>query len=310
MAGPARDPTDEDLAAVVSELSETLSVLQDQLDERDRSERRARSDRRVVDDRWERRPARDAPRPPAVGELFQFTSDYTIPTVVAVLEATIEALELLQGVIDLAAPGESPERRGRRSRRDRRRGSVGRSLLSDAVADSVSRTTDRAATDAADALARLRETLTEADLPNDEESRDLVADARELSAELERRVRESRATVDRERARERQDRRSGSTDRGPVTISVDDPDTESDRQRGESTDPEKSTESGSDASEEEEGGPEVDVDAELDSIKRQMGKHDADTNDDDAQEEDTQDVDSNDDDPDVDGDDTADSDDK
>lgn len=271
MSGPARDPTDEDLAAVVSELSETLSALQNQLDERDRSERRARSDRRVVDDRWERRPARDAPRPPAVGELFQFTSDYTIPTVVAVLEATIEALELLQGVIDLAAPGESPERRGRRSRRDRRRGSVGRSLLSDAVADSVSRTTDRAATDAADALARLRETLTEADLPNDEESRDLVADARELSAELERRVRESRNLVDTERTRERRDARDTREPQsdGPVTITVSDPDDDADSTSEDATEPEAET-----AEESDERAPEVDVDSELESIKREMGKGD------------------------------------
>lgn len=268
MSGPARDPTDEDLAAVVSELSETLSALQEQLDDRDRRSRRGTVDRQEAD-RWERRPERDRPRPPAVGELFQFTSDYTIPTVVAVLEATIEALELLQGVIDLAAPGESPDRRGRRGRRDRRRGSLGRSLFSDAVADGVSRTTDRAATDAADALARLRETLTEADLPNDEESRDLVADARELSAELERRVRESRDLVDTERTREQRDRRSDSSDGGPVTISVDDPDTEADT----TTDDED--EGGEDAS------PEVDVDAELESIKRQMGRDD-DTEDTDA----------------------------
>ncbi|MFC7098737.1 DUF7547 family protein [Halobaculum marinum] len=270
MSAPSRDPRDsEDIAALVEELETTLSQLRAELAERegrapDTRDRRPR-------DRWDDRRRTDPPRPPAVGELFRFTSDYTIPTVVAILEATIEALELLQGVVDLAAPGETPERRRHRDRRDRR--GLGRTMLSDALADGVSSATDRASTDAADALARLREALTEADLPTDEESRDLVADARELSAELERRVRDSRATVDRERDRERRDARGSSAGHsdGPVTIAVGDPDDE-----------EAGTDDGeerSDAQADDEGPapPSVDVDAELESIKRQMGKGDEDT---------------------------------
>ncbi|WP_284014098.1 DUF7547 family protein [Halobaculum litoreum] len=276
MADPFRDPRDdEELAALVDELETTLADLRAELTDRER-ERGGRSPDRRRDDRGgRRRPTREPPRPPAVGELFRFTSDYTIPTVVAVLEATVEALELLQGVIDLAAPGETPERRRRRSGRRDRRG-LGRSVLSDALADGVTSATDRATADAADALARLRETLAEADLPNDDESRDLVADARDLSAELERRVRESRATVDRERERERRDERGrgGRRDDGPVSIAVGGPDgtTDGDDERRDATD--SRTDAEDDDPDEEEPAPQVDVDAELESIKRRMGKSD------------------------------------
>ncbi|GAA0258183.1 DUF7547 family protein [Halobaculum roseum] len=303
MSTPSRDPgDDEDLAALVSELETTLADLRDELTGRERgagrdADRRgdrgggrverstADRDRRVLDDTRERRDRRRPPRPPSPGELFRFTSDYTIPTVVAVLEATIEALELLQGVIDLAAPGETPARRnrgrgargGRRDRRDSR--GLARTMLSDAVGEGVTAATDRAAADAADALERLRETLSEADLPEDEESRDLVADARDLSAELERRVRESRETVDRERDRERRADRGGdggaAGDGGPVSIEVGEPDGS-----GESNEPGEDgdeTEDGSDDGpddvnrSEEADAPEVDVDAELESIKREVG---------------------------------------
>jgi len=288
MSHSSRGPDDEDLTALVSELETTLSDLRAELAERDRADdhdERAASarDRRSAAERWERRDrGRRPPRPPAPGELFRFTSDYTIPTVVAVLEATIEALELLRGVIDLAAPGETPARR-RRGRGSRRTGrdarGLARSVFSDAVGEGVTAATDRAATDAADALERLRETLSEADLPEDGESRDLVADARELSAELERRVRESREVVDRERDRERRTDREPRTDSGrddgPVTIEVgapddsasdsDDPTHGDDESHGGRNDSERD---GDDAR------PEVDVDSELESIKREMRDRD------------------------------------
>ncbi|QZX99505.1 MSCRAMM family adhesin SdrC [Halobaculum rubrum] len=285
MSHSSRGPDDEDLAALASELETTLSDLRAELAERERGDDRdervaTEGDRRPTADRRERRDrGRRPPRPPAPGELFRFTSDYTIPTVVAVLEATIEALELLRGVIDLAAPGETPagRRRGRGSRRTRRdaRG-LARSVFSDAVGEGVTAATDRAATDATDALDRLRETLSEADLPEDGESRDLVADARELSAELERRVRESREVVDRERDRERDADRTRPTDRrrddGPVTIEVGDPDESTDD--GDDASEGDPSDAGSDTNERDADGddtrPEVDVDSELESIKREM----------------------------------------
>lgn len=282
MNDSSRDPDDaEELAALVSELETTLSALRAELGEHERADDRddraaTDRDRRPADGRWNRRErGRSPPRPPAPGELFRFTNDYTIPTVVAVLEATIETLELLRGVIDLASPGEAParRRRGRGSRRTRRdaRG-LARSVFSDALGEGVTAATDRAATDAADALERLRETLSEADLPEDEGSRDLVDDARELSAELERRVRESREVVDRERDRERRTDRG--SDDGPVTIEVGDPDERADDGddafEGDPTDGLSDT---NDSEPDTDGGdthPEVDVDSELESIKREM----------------------------------------
>jgi len=288
MSDSPRGPDDaEELAALVSELETTLSDLSAEFRERDRAddrEERAAGDRsrRSVPGRRSRRDrSRSPPRPPSPGELFRFTSDYTIPTVVAVLEATIESLELLRGVIDLAAPGEAPasRRRGRGSRRTRRdaRG-LARSVFSDALGEGVSSATDRAATDAADALERLRETLSAADLPEDGGSRDLVDDARELSAELERRVRESREVVDRERDRERRAGRDPRTDRGsddgPVTIEVGDPDGRADDGDDASEgDPSDADSDRNDAERDDDADdprPEVDVDSELESIKREM----------------------------------------
>lgn len=279
MGHSSRSPdSDDDFEALVSELETTLAELRTELAERERADRPAdeRGGRSSVDS-WERRRlGRRSPRPPSSGELFRFTSDYTIPTVVAVLEATIEALELLRGVIDLAAPGEARGRRGRgrRTRRDRRDPrELARTMLSDAVADSVTSATDRATADATDALERLRETLSEADIPEDEESRDLVADARDLSAELERRVRESREAVDRERERERRADRGGDGgtvvggDDGPVRIAVGEPG----EHGGEPDD-----DLNGDGRPAEDDAPEVDVDAELESIKRQVGKQDTD----------------------------------
>ncbi|WP_435063818.1 DUF7547 family protein [Halobaculum sp. EA56] len=277
MTSPSRggDRDVEDLRTLVSELEATLSELRAELDEpRERRSPRDGGDGwndpesrdRTV--RRDRSRGRNRPRPPRVGELFRFTSDYTIPTVVAVLEATIEALELLQGVMDLAAPGETPERRTRRRGRGGR--GAGRSMLSDALADGVTSATDRAATDAADALARLRDTLSEADLPEDGESRDLVADARELSAELERRVRESRDAVDRERERERRADRGGDggDDGGPVTIAVGEPGHSADEGPSDGNDGDEEAERSEDGGDGD--APEVDVDAELESIKRQV----------------------------------------
>lgn len=283
-----RDRDREDLAVLVSDLEATLADLRAELDGRNRSadaardrsprrDRRDRDGRRVGRTRRERsddtadrdrRSRRTLPRPPSVRELFGFTTDYTIPTVVAVLEATIEALELLRGVLELAAPGERPGRRGRDRRdRGRRGGAADRSMLSEALADGVTTATDRATADATDALTRLREALADVDLPEDERSRDLVADARELSVELERRVGESRASADRrgrrERhadrpARDRSGRSDDARDDGPVTIEVGDP--------GESGDG-----NGDDADADGDDDPEVDVDAELESIRREVG---------------------------------------
>ena len=137
---------DRDLRALVEDLDETLTTLRSELDE-DGQQREGR------------------PRPPTVGELVRFTEEYTIPTTIAVLEASVAALELLRGLLGLV----SPNGRGERQLEG----------ASDAALSGVERT-----------FSELRRALREADLPADRETRDVVTEARELTAAVEQRLAE------------------------------------------------------------------------------------------------------------------------
>jgi hypothetical protein len=182
--------------------------------------------------------------------MLRFTEEYTIPTIISVLETTIRSLELLRNVLRLADPDRSAFDAG-----DRRRSTAERLSMTSVGREALSGV-DRA-------LDELREALS--DLPPDAESRDIVTDARDLMGEIEARIEE--AERDRERTRygyredrsrdeddgRRGERRGGRSRRrtdgdGPVTIDVGDED---------------------DAEEEEET-PQVDVDAELESIRKEV----------------------------------------
>jgi hypothetical protein len=198
----------EELSALLSELEETLTDLRTAVDR---------------DVRGGERSERAAPRrrPPTPGELLRFTEEYTIPTLIALLEATVRSLELLRAVLRLVGPRPSAERF-----RDR--------LQSP---DSPDVSTLR------DALADLREALTGADLPEESAARSVLADARSLTAEIDERL----AAVDDERTGTANEarRRSEPTDRERgVAIDV--------QEEGETTD--------------------VDVDAELTSLKESMAE--------------------------------------
>jgi hypothetical protein len=262
---PRRDGSrDEDLADLLDDLAATLSDLRRELDAREEAERRGPTARererygyrpppadRGRDPERDRRGDPSAPRPPSVGELLRFTDEYTIPTVIALLETTIRSLELLRGVIRLADPGRSAFDDGRDGRTAAER--IGASRLG---RDALS-TLDSALSD-------LGGTLTDADLPEDETSRSILEDARGLIAEIEARVDES------ERARRRTDGVSrpgrggpsgrSSVDGGsdPVRIDVTDAEAEGD---GDATGDDR---------------PRVDVEAELESIRREVrGESDA-----------------------------------
>jgi hypothetical protein len=143
---------DRDLRELLEDLDETLGRLRTELDgEAARPPDEAR---------------RSTPRPPTVGELVRFTEEYTIPTTIAVLEATVAALELLRGLLGLASPDE----------RDRGIGRAG-----DAALDGVEQT-----------FSELRRALREADLPEDPETRGVVTEARELTDAVERQIEASR----------------------------------------------------------------------------------------------------------------------
>jgi hypothetical protein len=158
---------DRDLRELVEDLDETLGALRAELDD---GEREGRATGR-----------RPTPRPPTVGELIRFTEEYTIPTTIAVLEASVAALELLRGLLRLA----SPDERGREL-----------SGASDAALGGAERT-----------LSELGRALREVDLPDDPETREVVTEARELTEAVERRIEESREGG--ERREERGDRERG-----------------------------------------------------------------------------------------------------
>jgi hypothetical protein len=161
---------DEELGAVAAELAGTLADLRAELDE-------------------ERR--RD--RPSRVTDLLRFTERYTIPTIVAILEANIRLLELLAGGLRLATGDlDREDGRGRRGRsRTAGTASAGADLLArtgERTATATLSALDRALTDAAAAL--------EGSDPPDPEARRLLREARRLRADLDERLREAGERAD------------------------------------------------------------------------------------------------------------------
>ena len=242
------DRRDDDLEARLDELEGVLTELRRDLRETERDRR-------------------GPPRPPRLSELVRFTEQYTIPTVIALLETTIKSLELLRGTLRMADPGreltDGAERTG----------------------DRLGDVRDGASAGVARSLSELRKALSEADLPEEAGSRSIIADARDLTAEIESRIEESRREGDGRSGRGRlddgrendggrtADRRAGdsgsrkSSDDGGIRIDVTDPGAETDADTGEDA---------ADAGHEDGPSPEVDVDSELESIKRQL---DGDTDD-------------------------------
>lgn len=231
----SRDPRDDDLEERLDELEDVLSELRADLRETERDRR-------------------GPPRPPRLSELVRFTEQYTIPTVIALLETTIKSLELLQGTLRLADPGRSV--------------AEGAEDASDRLAD----VRDGASAGLSRSLSELRTALSEADLPEEAASRSIIADARDLTAEIEARIDEGRREADaardrrtgRDRSRDRDDGGRNGADRrsdddgSPVRIDVTEPG-EGDGEAGDGVDEEK-----------DDDAPEVDVESELESIKRQF----------------------------------------
>ncbi len=209
----------EALAAQLDELEDTLTDLRGELRAEDSG----------------------PPQPPRLGELLRFTEQYTIPTVIAILEATIQSLELLQRTLRLADPT--------RAAREE----------SDAARDRLDQVGSEAGDQLAGALADLRTALSEADLPENPESRDLIEDARELTGEIETRLRDAEQTVS-------DQRRDEQSSRG-VMIDVDDGTDSDETEDGDSV--------STDAESADTASASVDVDAELESIKHELDDADA-----------------------------------
>ncbi|QPV62968.1 hypothetical protein I7X12_20025 [Halosimplex litoreum] len=161
----------------------------------------------------------DGPRLPTPRDLRRFTSEVAIPGFILILETNIRALRLLQRALRLADGAETASRETEQLR-------------------------ERAKSASESTLSRLDEALVGLQdavegRPNDDEAAELLDDARELRAEIHRRIRES-APEDSD-----VDRASGGAE-------------------DESSDPDgRSDADGDDA-------VSVDVDAELESIKRDL----------------------------------------
>ncbi|MFC6906505.1 DUF7547 family protein [Halalkalicoccus tibetensis] len=191
---------DDDLEERVDELQRSLEEL-----------------RREIEPRPPRGPG-GLPRPPTPGELVRFADQQAIPTAIAVLEANVRALELLQGALRLADSGRAA---GEEADRTRRR------------AEDVS----RRSLDRLDAVLEDLQEATRGDtLPEGGDARDILQEARDLREEIAERIGEA----DRERQRSRS-RSSGS--------------------RGSGAESEGST---------ADGGVEIDVEDELDSIRAEL----------------------------------------
>jgi len=230
-----RDPRDEDLTALVDELSVTLDSLKDAV----------RADARdgPVAPRRPRSPP--GPTPPSPRELLRFTEQYTIPTLIALLESGVRSLELLRATLRLL---------------DGRRIEEASPATRDRV-ESVGRTT----LDRVDGVLSDLASAVEGGEPSDPDARDLLRDARSLREEIDRRLREAEGEPDRQAGR-RTDRHDwdGATRRASGRAPAEGRNIPVRPADG-------ADEAGDDSgNEEDDDGDPVDVDAELESIRRDV----------------------------------------
>jgi len=242
-AGDRRVARDErDLTALVEELSATLDALRDAVGEPDSPEGRriAGRDRGVA----------PGPAPPTPRELLRFSEQYTIPTLIALLESGIRSLELLRATLRLldgrGIEEASPAARER--------------------VESVGRTTF----DRVDAVLSDLSSAVEGGEPGDPDARDLLADARALREEIDDRLR-AMETGD-GTGRDVTARRSGDPTSGGRDIPVRPADRAGD----------DGNEGGVDGGDVDEAEVGVDVDAELESIRRDLARERGDASGDDA----------------------------
>ncbi len=172
------------------------------------------------------------PRPPSPGELLRFTEQYTIPALISLLEANVRLLELLAAALRVAdgRPLEATEELTDAGGRLEAVRAEGEGLAA------ASRATLQRLDEA---LAELQ-TAAEGGTPDDPDVRRLLSQARELRSEVDERLAEAESAP-------------ASTDEGAVRVDVDGPG---------SDDP--------DDGEEASTGVDLDVDEELDTIRRQV----------------------------------------
>ncbi|MHC3437394.1 DUF7547 family protein [Natrialbaceae archaeon A-gly3] len=149
---------DDELAESIDDLTETIGELREELEPR------------------ERRP-RPRFRPPTPGELLRLTDEVAIPTLLAILEANVRALEAFQQGIRVVRGGQEVRERSEQATDSAR-----------TRADELRRTT----LDQLDgALAELQRAAEDGGLPRNRQARELIEDARDLRDEVDRRLRDA-----------------------------------------------------------------------------------------------------------------------
>jgi hypothetical protein len=107
------------------------------------------------------------PRPPTPGEVLRFVDDHAIPTTIAILEANVRALRALQGAISLLRRTEERDLPETKRLRDR----------TDSVAREAVGELDRAVSDLGDAIEG-------SGLPENEEARSVLQEIRSVRDEV------------------------------------------------------------------------------------------------------------------------------
>ncbi|WP_435358227.1 DUF7547 family protein [Haloarchaeobius sp. DFWS5] len=196
------------------------------------------------------------PRPPTPREFMEFADEVAIPATIAVLETNIRLLQALQRAIRLAEGGRRARERGEEA------GSSARSRVESVSRETLGRVSD--------ALTDLQSVLEGTELPENEHARGVLQEARDLREEIQRQVDAARRedhTLDEygPRGRDDADESHGSTP-------------QSDSERGSTGavagDRDRSSENGDDRGNEIESDDEpveIDVDAELETLKRRYG---------------------------------------
>jgi hypothetical protein len=238
----SRRQDDDSLDELVSDLSTTLTDLQDVL----------------ADEQGNRQQPRRRRRPPSPGRFLRFTEEYTIPTLISLLETNIRALELFQGLLGLINGRDNSQQSNTKPfGSDRRVQKTGRRTLG--------------ALD--DALSDLQGAL-EGE-PTDSEARSLLDDARSLRGEIDNRLSDAGA---RERTRsnrsDRSDRsdhsnqsnRSGHSNRSNRSADRDN----NEAIRIDVMDEETNEDKTSETSDENQADDQVNVDDELETIKNEL----------------------------------------
>ncbi|WP_267639432.1 DUF7547 family protein [Haloarchaeobius amylolyticus] len=180
------------------------------------------------------------PRPPTPREFMEFADEVAIPATIAILETNIKLLEALQRAIRLAEGGRRARERGREAS-DSARSRV----------ESVSRET---LTRVSDALTDLQSVLEGTELPENETAAGILEEARSLREEIQREIGASRRE---DHSLDEFTRTSGDRDGADA---ADVQDRTADR-----------ADDGGAADDEDDEPVEIDVDAELETLKERYG---------------------------------------